>query len=80
MCSTSITYPRKQIPKVGVDQSGLLFGRFGGIPGFWDGYCEMSKKDLERECRVSKKVDWMMNDNYDILEMHFDHTQISYNY
>lgn len=45
------------MPEVGVDRSGLPV-RSGGIPGFWDGYREgMSGKDLERECRMSKKVD-----------------------
>lgn len=45
-------------------RSGSPFDRFGGIPGFWDGYCKVFKKDLERECRMSKKVDWKMNVNY----------------
>jgi len=44
-----------------------------GIPGFWDDYSEkMSKKDLERECRMSKKVDWMINVRYSLLEI-LDH-------
>lgn len=65
------------MPEVGVDRSGLQFDGTGGIPGFWDGYREgMSEKDLERECRMSKKVDWMMNDRYGLLEMLLDHRSI----
>lgn len=60
------------MPEVGADRSRLLFGRSGGIPGFWDGYREKtSKKDLERECRVSKKVDWMINARHSLLEILF---------